>query len=96
MLCNDSGNTAQKNGDRGKRNHDRALATPAYTELPTSMARQRQLASSTKGSRVHATCWSPAEPTTATSHSNSLSRGVGPKQLLDSSTPATGTKGDGG
>ena len=53
-------------------NHYRALATSAYTELPTSMVRQRQLASSTTGLRVHATCWSPAEPTATTSNSTSL------------------------
>ena len=51
---------------------DVVVATPAYTELPTRMMRQRQLASSTTGSRVQATRWSPAEPNTTTSHSTSL------------------------
>ena len=56
--------------------HYRALATPAYTELAASMARQRQLASSTRGLQVHATRWSPTEPTTTTS-TQYQPRGVG-------------------
>ena len=149
MLCNDSANTAQKNGDRGKRTNDQARTRGIHSfEGTSAMSHWPQLqilrlpllfvpvafvplSSNCLGPTswgwtvwcsgsytcLHRTSYKHGETETVSIVQQRFAglrytlvahwanyhhitqyqpQGIGPKRSLDSSTPATSTKGDGG